>query len=102
MAGSLYHIINHAFFKACLFMAAGSILYRTHELNMFKLGGLWRKMPLTTLLWCVAALGIMGIPLFNGFVSKSLLHHAIVEAQYLATQEALFQAGWLKAAEILY
>ena len=102
LAGSLYHIINHALFKACLFMAAGSILYCTHELNMFKLGGLWRKMPLTTLLWCVAALGIMGIPLFNGFVSKSLLHHAIVEAQYLATQGALFQAAWLKAAEILF
>ena len=102
LAGSLYHIINHAFFKACLFMAAGSILYRTHELNMFKLGGLWRRMPLTTLLWCMAALGIMGIPLFNGFVSKSLLHHAIVEAQLLASEGALFQAAWLKAAEILY
>ena len=44
----------------------------------------------------------MGIPFFNGFVSKSLLHHAIVEAQHLASEEALFQASWLKAAEILY
>ena len=102
LAGSLYHIMNHAFFKACLFLAAGSILYCTQELNMFKLGGLWRKMPLTTLLWCMAALGIMGLPPFNGFVSKTLLHHALVETQYLATREALFQVVWLRAAEIAF
>lgn len=102
LAGSLYHIMNHAFFKGCLFLVTGSILYRTRELNMFKLRGLWRKMPLTTLLWCVAALGIMGIPLFNGFVSKCMLHHAVAEAQHLASEEALFQAASLKAVEVLY
>ena len=102
LAGSLYHIMNHAFFKACLFLGAGSILYCTHERNMFKLGGLWRKMPLTTLLWCVAALGIMGIPLFNGFVSKNLLHHAILEAQHLASEGSYLQATCLKASEVLF
>lgn len=102
LSGSLFHIINHAFFKACLFLAAGTVIYYTHESNMYRLGGLWRKMPLTTILWCVAALGIVGMPFFNGFVSKSLLHHAIAEAQLLATHETLFHAGWLQIAEILY
>jgi hydrogenase-4 component B len=102
MAGSLYHIINHAFFKGCLFLAAGSILFRAHELDMFKLGGLWRRMPLTAVFWCVAALGIMGIPLLCGFVSKTLLHHAILEAHHLAEHAHLATAGWVKAAEIMF
>jgi hydrogenase-4 component B len=102
LGGSLYHIINHAFFKGCLFLAAGSILFCAHELDMFKLGGLWRRMPLTTVFWCIAALGIMGIPLFNGFVSKTLLHHAIVESHQLAEVGHLATAGWVKTAEILF
>jgi hydrogenase-4 component B len=102
MGGSLYHIINHAFFKGCLFLAAGSILFCAHELDMFKLGGLWRRMPLTTVFWCIAALGIMGIPLFNGFVSKTLLHHAIVESHQLAEAGHLATAGWVKIAEIFF
>ncbi len=102
MAGSLYHIINHAFFKGCLFLAAGSILLCAHELDMFKLGGLWRRMPLTTVFWCIAALGIMGLPLLNGFVSKTLLHHAIIESLYLAKAGHLATAGWVKAAEIFF
>jgi hydrogenase-4 component B len=102
MAGSLYHIINHAFFKGCFFLAAGSILFCAHELDMFKLGGLWRRMPLTTLFWCVAALGIMGIPLWGGFVSKTLLHHGILEAHEFALHAQLATAGWVKIAEIMF
>lgn len=102
MAGGIYHVINHAFFKGCLFLAAGSVLYCAHELDMFKLGGLWRRMPVTTLFWCIAALGIMGIPLFNGFVSKTLLHHAIVESHHLAESAHLATAGWVKAAETIF
>lgn len=79
-SGALYHIINHALFKSLLFMIAGVIYLQTHELNMYKLGGLWKKMPLTALFALIAALGITGMPLFNGFASKSLLHHAIIEA----------------------
>lgn len=102
MAGSLYHIINHAFFKGCFFLAAGSVLFRAHELDMFKLGGLWRRMPLTALFWCIAALGIAGIPLWGGFVSKTLLHHALVESHELAVHSGLAAAGWVKAAEIVF
>ncbi|SDK95789.1 complex I subunit 5 family protein [Natronincola ferrireducens] len=79
-SGSIYHIINHALFKALLFMAVGLVYLRTHELDMYKLGGLWRKMPFTAFVTIIAALGITGMPGFNGFASKSILHHAIIEA----------------------
>ncbi|MGD9963976.1 MAG: complex I subunit 5 family protein [Candidatus Izemoplasmatales bacterium] len=81
--GAIYHIINHALFKSLLFMVAGVIYYHTKELDMYKLGGLWKKLPFTTLTFLVAALGISGIPLFNGYISKTILHHGIVEAYEL-------------------
>jgi formate hydrogenlyase subunit 3/multisubunit Na+/H+ antiporter MnhD subunit len=78
-AGALYHIVNHALFKSLLFMVAGTIYLTTKELNMNAMGGLWRKMPITASVALVAVLGIAGVPLFNGFISKSILHHGIVE-----------------------
>ncbi|OPL08826.1 MAG: hypothetical protein AVO34_13975 [Firmicutes bacterium ML8_F2] len=78
--GFSYHIINHAFFKSGFFILFGIIYTRLHEVNMDKLGGLWKKFPLTFIAFAVCAAGITGIPGFNGYVSKTLLHHAIVEA----------------------
>ncbi len=80
IAGATYHIFNHAFFKSTLFLAAGAIAYLTGELDMSKLGGLRNKMPFTAIVVLIASLGIVGMPLFNGYASKTLLHHAIVEA----------------------
>ncbi len=80
MAGSLYHIINHALFKGALFLCVGAVYFRTHELDMRKLGGLWRNMPITALVCLAAVFGITGMPFFNGYVSKTLLHHSIIEA----------------------
>ncbi len=79
-SGGIYHMINHALFKALLFMVVGMVYVRTKELDMYKLGGMWRKMPITALLCLIAALGITGMPGFNGFASKTLLHHSIIEA----------------------
>jgi len=109
-AGGLYHIVNHALFKACLFLGVGAVYFRTHELNMYKLGGLWKKMPLTFAFTLIAAFGITGMPLFNGFVSKCLIHHGIVEsiehAGHLAhAAEAMvpaWHAGALSVAEKIY
>lgn len=78
--GFTYHILNHAFFKAGLFMMAGAIYYRSHELEFSRLGGLAGKAPFTASAFLIAALGISGFPGFNGYISKTLLHHAIVEA----------------------
>ena len=80
VAGGLYHVVNHALFKGALFLGVGAVAFRTGELDMYKLGGLWRRMPLTFVLTLIAAAGITGVPLFNGFVSKCLIHHSLVEA----------------------
>jgi formate hydrogenlyase subunit 3/multisubunit Na+/H+ antiporter MnhD subunit len=93
-SGSLYHIINHALFKSLLFMVAGSIYLYTKELDMYQLGGLWRKIPLTAFICLIAALGISGVPLFNGFISKTLLHHGIEEA-YLYGKSYFLYAEWI-------
>ncbi len=92
MAGASYHIINHALFKSALFLAAGVIAYKLGELNMYKLGGLWKKLPFTTLVVIIASLGIAGFPFFNGYASKTLLHHALVEAYEHYGVTALLEA----------
>ena len=93
-AGALYHIFNHGLYKSLLFMTAGVVYLQTKELNMYNLGGLWRKMPISATLTLIASFGIAGVPLFNGFVSKSVLHHAIVEAYQYGSPS--FQiAEWL-------
>ncbi len=78
--GSIYHIVNHGIFKALLFMVAGIVYMNTKEMDMYQLGGLWKRMPAVAVLAIIAALGITGMPGFNGFASKSILHHAIIEA----------------------
>ncbi len=92
MAGASYHIVNHALFKSALFLVAGVIAYKLDDLNMYNLGGLWRKLPFTTVVVFIAAMGIAGVPLFNGYVSKVLLHHAIVEAYEHYGVAALLEA----------
>lgn len=78
--GFTYHIVNHAFFKSGFFILFGIIYTRLHEVNMNELGGMWKKFPFTFAAFAVCAAGITGIPGFNGYASKTLLHHAIVEA----------------------
>jgi len=93
-AGALYHIFNHGLYKSLLFMTAGAVYLQTKELNMYNLGGLWRKMPISAALTLIASFGIAGVPLFNGFASKSVLHHAIVEA-YQYGSPSFRIAEWL-------
>lgn len=64
------HVITHAFFKACLFLSAGSIIHSVHEQEMPKLGGLRKYMPYTHFAMMACTLAIAGIPFFSGFVSK--------------------------------
>jgi len=73
LMGALFHAANHACFKACLFLGAGSVLYRTGERDMDKLGGLGSAMPVTAGSSTVASLSIAGVPPFNGFASKWLI-----------------------------
>jgi multicomponent K+:H+ antiporter subunit A len=69
---AVFHIINHATFKASLFMAAGIIDHETGTRDMRRINGLWRFMPHTATLAMVAASSMAGVPLLNGFLSKEM------------------------------
>ena len=73
LAATLYHCLNHAFFKALLFLATGSVLHATRERSLGKLGGLIHRMPWVAWLALVGTLAIAGLPPLNGFVSEWLL-----------------------------
>jgi hydrogenase-4 component B len=73
LAGAILHAVNHACFKSCLFLGAGSVLYRTGKRDMDQLGGLARFMPFTTGATTIASLSIAGMPPLNGFASKWLI-----------------------------
>ncbi|MFT0211070.1 monovalent cation/H+ antiporter subunit A [Pseudomonas sp. F1_0610] len=69
---AIFHIINHATFKASLFMAAGIIDHETGTRDMRRINGLWKYMPHTALLAMVASSAMAGVPLLNGFLSKEM------------------------------
>ena len=73
LTATLYHCLNHAFFKSLLFLATGSVLHATRERNLGKLGGLIHPMPWVAWLALVGVLSSAGLPPFNGFVSEWLL-----------------------------
>jgi NADH-quinone oxidoreductase subunit L len=73
-AAAIFHLMTHAFFKACLFLCAGSVMHALHgELNIFKMGGLRRHLPITASTFLIAACAISGVPLFDAFFSKDLI-----------------------------
>lgn len=85
---ALFHVVTHAFFKACLFLSAGSVIHGCHhEQDMRKMGGLASKMPLTCLSYGVATLAIAGIAPLSGFFSK----HAIFESLHKVSNPYLVQ-----------
>ena len=77
--GTLLHMVNHSMIKLCLFMAAGVVYMNLHALDLNEIRGFGRKKPLLNAIFLMGALGIGGIPLWNGYISKTLLHEAIVE-----------------------
>ena len=77
--GALLHMVNHSLFKLVLFECAGVVYLNLHRLDLNEIRGFGRKKPLLNLAFLLGAAGIGGIPLLNGYVSKTLLHEAIVE-----------------------
>ena len=77
LLAGLYHTINHAAFKALLFMGAGSLLFATHTRNIEEYGGLLRRMPWTGFFFLVGALSIAALPPTNGFVSEWLVFQSL-------------------------
>ncbi len=79
---AIFHLVTHAFFKALLFLAAGSVILALHhEQDMRKMGGLARRLPITCFTFIVGALALSALPPFAGFYSKD----AIIEAVHLST-----------------
>lgn len=77
--GALLHTLNHPILKLVLFLSAGVVAMNLNELDLNKIRGFGRKKPLLKIAFLTGALGISGIPLFNGYLSKTLLHESIVE-----------------------
>jgi len=78
LTATLYHTLNHAFFKSLLFLATGAVLHATKERSLGKLGGLIHRMPWVAWLALVGTLAMAGLPPLNGFVSEWLLLQAFL------------------------
>ncbi|OAJ75976.1 NADH-quinone oxidoreductase subunit L [Brevibacillus sp. SKDU10] len=75
-----FHLMTHAFFKALLFLAAGSVIHAVHTQDVFKMGGLSKRMPVTSVVFLIGCLAIAGIPPFSGFWSKEEILGAVYAA----------------------
>ncbi len=100
---AVFHILNHATFKAALFMSAGIIDHEAHTRDIRGLGGLRKLMPVTFVIATLAALSMAGIPFLNGFLSKEMMleettHTVLLNSPYLvpalATFGSLFSAAY--------
>lgn len=95
-SGAVLHMINHTLFKQVLFTLAGIVMLNTGSLELNDIRGCGRKKPALLIAYLCAALGLGGIPLFSGYISKTLLHEALLH--YMGTAAS----GWYSAAEWLF
>ncbi len=103
--GSLLHMVNHSCIKLALFMAAGVVYMNIHKLNLNEIRGFGRNKPLFHYIFLMGALGIGGVPLWNGYVSKTLIHESIIEyMKFLNTGSVngIFSLGIMKVIEWIF
>ncbi len=82
-AAAMFHLTTHAFFKALMFLGSGSVIHGCHhEQDIFKMGGLWKKMPLTFITFTIGVAAIAGLPFLSGFFSKDAILHLAEEKNY--------------------
>lgn len=79
VAGGLLHLFNHMLFKDLLFLVAGALITQTHKHSLDELGGIGRRMPVTLAVFAIGALCVVGVPPSNGFTSKWIIYHALME-----------------------
>jgi multicomponent Na+:H+ antiporter subunit D len=101
LAAGILHIFNHAVMKACLFMAAGAIYYQTGNKQVNRLQGLGYEMPITISAFSIAALSMVGLPLFSGFISKWYLALGSIEAGKPLFVGLIILSGLLNASYFL-
>jgi hydrogenase-4 component B len=92
LAGCLLHVWNHGLFKAALFYAAGNVIHATHTRTIDALGGLAKRMPLTSLAFLLSAVAICGLPPLNGFISEFLVYLGLFKT--LPAREASVVGMW--------
>lgn len=99
IAGGVFHMLNHAIYKCCLFLCGGAVEKQTGTAELDELGGLGNRMPWTFLACIIAALSISGIPPLNGFVSKWMVYQGVVAMGRDQTGAgATLWPAWLAAA----
>lgn len=84
--GGLMHIFNHAFFKSLLFLGAGVIITRYNKRKVTEIRGVFKKMPLISIFMIIGMLSISGAPMFNGYVSKTIIKYGLkgnIIAEYI-------------------
>jgi len=79
LIAGLYHTLNHALFKALLFLGAGAVLHAAHTRNMEEMGGLARRMPKTAFFFLIGAVAISALPPLNGFISEWLTYQSLLQ-----------------------
>jgi NADH-quinone oxidoreductase subunit L len=90
-SGAIFHLATHAFFKALLFLGAGSVIHAMHhEQNIQKMGGLWKKIPITYASMWIGSLALAGFPPFAGFYSKDVILESAFMAQTTVGKFAFF------------
>ena len=88
---AVFHLMTHAFFKALLFLGAGSVIMGMHhDQDMRNMGGLWKYMPITWFTSLVGSLALIGTPFFSGFYSKDSIIEAVAESHIYGSQFAYF------------
>jgi proton-translocating NADH-quinone oxidoreductase chain L len=92
-----FHLSTHAFFKALLFLAAGSVIHAVHSNDLVDMGGLRKKMPLTTAAFVIGALSLAGFPGFAGFFSKDLVLTSLEGKAHWVPWTMLMGAAFLTA-----
>jgi hydrogenase-4 component B len=92
-AGGMLHVLNHAFFKCQLFYAAGSVYQAKHGVDMERLGGLAKLMPLTAMSFLVGGIAISALPPFNGFASEFLIYSGLFTSETVSVWAKLLLAG---------
>ena len=102
-AASIFHLFTHAFFKALLFLAAGSVILAMHHgQDIRQMGGLRRRMPVTAVTFAIGSLALVGMPGFAGFFSKESIIEALRHSGLLLAQTAYFLALAGVAVTALY
>lgn len=96
-SASMFHLTTHAFFKALLFLGAGSVIHAmSDEYNIQKMGGIWRYIPITYIVMWIGSLALAGIPFFAGFYSKDMILE-VDWVSYLTIGKVAFVFGLIAA-----